>query len=1589
MTTDEYDLARNAIEVYKTRFDRYYTGETGPHMAMARLASFPIAVTPQLLYAMHFNFSPYKLLHGTEVTIPPLAVADCLLSNLFSHRGSDIYEMDAHVRELLLDDLYNDLGETFVKSELASFLYQFSRKNTKGRLWRNFYEAQEWNSIMTVNPTRGARSIINALANEVMNKNTSRGIGIANLIQSFQRDKVDIATELRKFLENKEVGVKGELTGKKKVIISDKPIEGAATVTLEMPRVISKKLEGVLSVVGEGEKSEEGQRREGKVFAVFAAITEESRRVWSAEQTIMKLYSYLSTSELIVGESTALFIGKNATKEQFVDSVKRFRTLCQPNDVLMIFYLGLSEAEDLVFAGAERSSMKARLRAKDLPGILIGNPATTPYIFIFSDDNHGGNKVPGIGNPKVVCLTNGFPSKELEVGQLTNELVDAQFSKTTTLRELYRALVEDRINKFKNSKYNFYLPGLYAEDEAWDRPIFSPETSKADNKFEGDARYVDGQMRGEQGQVTRPFVQWSERIKKTSTVECTSLTYLKVSNIESDEEIHQIFKANKFNHQDFRWREIESLKIAKFAERLSQTDILFLGVSRPKRNTPYAGSADDQVRILTLAFNVLVYAVIEFTSGEIARQWRPFAYLPFSKTPLDRAGSIEELRSDVASMVQGIQSTRKESPREPAVYGLFCGIGSYDNLQPINSALDPKKLIDALVSTSIIDRKNAKVIISDTTRADVVSQFTTILRNARKDDVVIFYFSGHALNHESHRIYFAPAPTTRPAEEAVSITDEEFRTIIDNNAPDNPNVVLILDTHSGSRKWLDESNPKHVQIHATHPYEVCADTDDGGPLTDMLASLISNKGTSMSYRSLFRGLLETMIGAVDGQRATWQTPLVVVHSNVWDLPVFSHVIVESAMQDQPGYVQPYLLPNNAIRSPNQPVGLALDPESDKNKSQLHYPDGRIRVGFILKDLYRDIPVFFERSLSEMNCAAVMHDLKKVLSDSQQAKILPEFVKVFLDNTFTVLGISGDFLLDPMNLQLNKVMSVAFALNHPVFFVFEAPRYQGVNELAGNNFLGGGGVLQEGGGREGVLKDLKKIIEDLRRFVPIPKSNNVDAWAVVISVTKYKTLPALATNGAELFRNWLLGGAGIPADQISYVDLDENGTSDVIDKAIVDILRRIESMPTETRRFYLYVTGSGFSQANRRILFLPGVSDFFNNEALDLTKYVEGISSYVQEFAAFFDIENKFDPLVEGRGPAFSSRSRRADSKVFICWSRAYGTQSQEDPPAFVPFTRDLIRGLQGEAAGEDGKVTTDTLKRYFNSRSQRIDFEETGVSALVLAQVDPASLRKTTLVRFSKQFANHSFTVFKSNRSVDLLGLVTSRRMVLDLPLGTVTFSVRNDYRHQLQINRDTEDLQIFIGENPIEEWVLAVGTGNESFSTEENLMCRELGDILAHAGYGIIDGGWPGVDEAVCDAYLKYYADKKISLPKLAHRVVLSREDEKIVRLNGDPEFVNSFKDWIDYTVSKVVAVIVVGGKGGSYTIAERATSYGKLVYPIASTGGDAANLYQKLSSTLSKDLAPWLEYPIKTKANAGTIAAAILADLEQRTFPQPPVNA
>ena len=181
------EMRSQEIEQAIASFQRRFTQA---HVYLAYHAALPIALTPHLTYCLWANF-PMDIAKQ-DLKVPWIAVADLLLSPICKEVGHELYEMDADLRNYLLDQMIHhpSFGQKRVE-ELAHFLLSYVQRelNDSKSSIQTLAQAQRWTALAYIYPEAVAHDLANKL-NELSLSEKTEWLRLTSLTEA-------IATPLR------------------------------------------------------------------------------------------------------------------------------------------------------------------------------------------------------------------------------------------------------------------------------------------------------------------------------------------------------------------------------------------------------------------------------------------------------------------------------------------------------------------------------------------------------------------------------------------------------------------------------------------------------------------------------------------------------------------------------------------------------------------------------------------------------------------------------------------------------------------------------------------------------------------------------------------------------------------------------------------------------------------------------------------------------------------------------------------------------------------------------------------------------------------------------------------------------------------------------------------------------------------------------------------------------------------------------------------------------------------------------------------------------------------------------------------------
>lgn len=194
---------------------------------------------------------------------------------------------------------------------------------------------------------------------------------------------------------------------------------------------------------------------------------------------------------------------------------------------------------------------------------------------------------------------------------------------------------------------------------------------------------------------------------------------------------------------------------------------------------------------------------------------------------------------------------------------------------------------------------------------------------------------------------------------------------------------------------------------------------------------------------------------------------------------------------------------------------------------------------------------------------------------------------------------------------------------------------------------------------------------------------------------------------------------------------------------------------------------------------------------------------------------------------------------------------------------------------------------------------------------------------------------------------------------------------------------------HPGRRWVLVAGTGLLVGTPRRAMrMARAVGRWLARYRYGLVSGGWHGVDYAVTHAFVAELAAQgqaadEYLIQVLPHQAPVQIEAGRLVRTPpGEREWLEPQK-YAD-------AVVLIGGLGGTYYTWIGALHDGLPRFPLGGTGGDAGRAHRETLDLWSLVPVPGLtrsEFeslgrPVPDEESADALARQLVGDFLVRSL-------
>ena len=157
------------------------------------------------------------------------------------------------------------------------------------------------------------------------------------------------------------------------------------------------------------------------------------------------------------------------------------------------------------------------------------------------------------------------------------------------------------------------------------------------------------------------------------------------------------------------------------------------------------------------------------------------------------------------------------------------------------------------------------------------------------------------------------------------------------------------------------------------------------------------------------------------------------------------------------------------------------------------------------------------------------------------------------------------------------------------------------------------------------------------------------------------------------------------------------------------------------------------------------------------------------------------------------------------------------------------------------------------------------------------------------------------------------------------------------------DDLDDFRWNPPtLQRWVVVAGTGLQ-FGTPQKVVrtARAVGSWLARNRFGLVAGGWHGVDYLVTESFLHGLSDQ--DLQSKDHLIQVLTKDQDLLIPGGRVVRTDAgAREWAE-PQRYADAVVLIGGLGGTYYTWLGALHDGLPRFPLGGTGGDAGRAFKE----------------------------------------------
>ena len=220
---------------------------------------------------------------------------------------------------------------------------------------------------------------------------------------------------------------------------------------------------------------------------------------------------------------------------------------------------------------------------------------------------------------------------------------------------------------------------------------------------------------------------------------------------------------------------------------------------------------------------------------------------------------------------------------------------------------------------------------------------------------------------------------------------------------------------------------------------------------------------------------------------------------------------------------------------------------------------------------------------------------------------------------------------------------------------------------------------------------------------------------------------------------------------------------------------------------------------------------------------------------------------------------------------------------------------------------------------------------------------------------------YGGNTPIELINQINDYKEAIDLTQQTINEELSEaDWQQSLKsLVIDVNLISIISSQHLLkdfqkeQQWILVAGLGQVNLWPEFKEVyysALAIGRTLAIEGFGLLVGGWSGVDYIVADEFHKEL--RKLGKPLSAHLLQVIPEGH-LPQFHGG-KVVHTKSGWLEWQdiVQKSDAIVLIGGEGGTYQTYQFALQEQVPIFPLAGTKGDAQQVFNEMLANWDSQL-------------------------------------